>query len=352
MPGNSFGSCFRITTFGESHGPAIGVVIDGVPPKIELNEADIQVDLDRRRPGQSHISTARNEADRVEILSGVFEGKTTGTPIACLIHNEDADSSAYAELKDKFRPGHADFTYFAKYGIRDYRGGGRASGRETACRVAAGAIAKKILKQNKITITAYTTEIAGISAQNRDLGVIETNAVRCPDADAAKKMIEAIEAAAQKGDSLGGIVEGIVLGCPAGLGEPIFNKIDALLAHALLSIGAVKGIEFGDGFELAKRTGSAVNDAFYIQNNQIKTKTNHAGGILGGITTGEPIVLRIAIKPTASIASPQKTVTTSLKETEIMVQGRHDPCICPRIVPVVEAMMAITIVDALMQAKL
>ncbi len=348
MAGNSFGRIFKITTFGESHGPAIGVVIDGVPPCLPLTEADIQFELDKRRPGQSSITTQRNEPDSVEILSGVFEKQTTGTPIALLIRNKDQRSTDYSDIKDTFRPGHADYTYMQKYGIRDWRGGGRASGRETASRVAAGAVAKIILRKYNINIIAYTRAIAGIYAQKIDYSVIEKNDVRCPDMDAAELMKQRIKEAQENKDSVGGIIEAVVHGCPAGLGEPVFDKLDALLAHALLSIGAVKGIEFGAGFHAAEMTGAKHNDKMYVDGDKIRTVTNNAGGILGGISNGEDIVLRLAVKPTASISQSQQTTTTSMKDTSIEIKGRHDPCICPRIVAVVEAMIAITLADCLM----
>ncbi len=351
MAGNSFGRLFKITTFGESHGPAIGVVIDGVPPSIVLSEADIQAELDRRRPGQSNITTQRKEADKVEIISGLFEGMTTGVPLAMIIRNEDSRSKDYDNLKNVFRPGHADFTYFMKYGQRDYRGGGRASGRETACRVAAGAVAKKILAQQGIKIIAYTLAVGGVYAQKKDHSVIEQNLVRAPDPEQANVMIQKIEEARKNGDSLGGIVEVVVKGCPPGLGDPVFDKLSARLASALMSIGTIKGVEIGDGFEITKLKGSESNDIFFVENGRIRTKTNHAGGILGGISTGEDIVLRVAVKPPSSIAKTQETVNSNLETTTIQVRGRHDPCICPRVVPVVEAMIALTLADCLLIQK-
>ena len=345
MPGNSFGQLFRITTFGESHGPAIGVVIDGVPPGLELNEADIQVDLDRRRPGQSSITTHRKEPDKVEILSGVFEGKTTGVPLAMLIRNEDQRSKDYSNLKDLFRPGHADYTYQMKYGIRDYRGGGRSSGRETACRVAAGAVAKKILQKEGVKIAAYTLAVGGIYAKKIDLSVIEKNLVRAPDMEQAELMIQRIEEVRKSGDSVGGIIEAIVQGCPPGLGDPVFDKLNARLAHALMSIATVKAIEFGDGFKVAEMRGSQNNDEFFIEQGKVKTRTNHSGGILGGISSGQDIVLRLAVKPPSSIPKEQNTITSDHQPTTVQVKGRHDPCLCPRVVPVVEAMIAVTLAD-------
>jgi len=348
MAGNTFGTLFKLTTFGESHGPAIGVVIDGVKPLLPLSEADIQVELDRRRPGQSSVTTQRKESDRVEILSGVLEGKATGAPIALLIRNEDAKSKDYEKLKDVFRPGHADYSYFMKFGVRDWRGGGRASGRETAARVAAGAIAKKILAERKIKVIAYTLAVGDIHAQKIDLNAIESNMVRCPDPAQAEKMIEKIQEVRKAGDSIGGIVEAVIKGCPPGLGDPVFDKLGARLAAAVMSIGTIKGAEIGAGFGVSRMRGSENNDIFYVAGNRIRTKTNHAGGILGGISTGEDIILRVAVKPPSSIVLPQETITTTKEKTTIQITGRHDPCICPRVVPVVEAMLAITLVDALL----
>lgn len=351
MAGNTFGQIFRITTFGESHGPAIGVVIDGVPPNIELTAGDIQFDLDRRRPGQSKITTQRQESDRVEILSGVFEDRTTGTSLALLIRNEDQRSKDYENLKNLFRPGHADYTFLKKYGLRDYRGGGRSSGRETACRVAAGAVAKKILDQRNIKIVAYTKSVADITAQKIDYAVIEKNMVRAPDLEVAEKMIERINEARKSLDSLGGIIEAVIHGCPPGLGDPVFDKLNARLAYALMSIGTIRGIEFGTGFAAAKMSGSKHNDKFFMDGDRVRTRTNNAGGILGGISNGEDIILRVAVKPASSIAQSQSTVTIDGKPTTVEVKGRHDPCICPRVVPVVEAMIAVTLVDALLTQK-
>ncbi|MCH7591135.1 chorismate synthase [PVC group bacterium] len=347
MSGNTFGEIFRFTTFGESHGIAIGVVVDGVPAQLPLKAADIQKDLDRRRPGQSSITTQRKEADQVEILSGVFEGVTTGSPVALLIRNTDTRPKDYSNIKDVFRPGHADYTYFAKYGVRDYRGGGRSSGRETACRVAAGAIAKKILLEKGIRITAYTLAVAGIYAKQINFDHIEQNMVRSPDNDQAKLMIEAIESARKERDSVGGIIEAVVKGCPPGLGEPVFDKLEARLGYALLSIGTIKGVEFGSGFASQHQKGSESNDLMVVKNNKIRTKTNHAGGIAGGISNGEDLVMRVVTKPPSSIAQKQVTVNTRLKTETIEVKGRHDPCLCPRVVPVVEAMIASVLVDFL-----
>lgn len=351
MAGNTFGNIFRVTTFGESHGAAIGCVIDGVPPNITLCEKDIQQDLDRRKPGQSEVTTARQEGDVVEILSGVFEGRTTGTPLALLIRNKDQQSADYTNIKDVFRPGHADHSYFQKFGIRDHRGGGRSSGRETAARVAAGAVAKKVLELAGIRVVAYTLAIGDIRAKTIDPAVIEKNIVRAPDLSQAQAMIACINQAREQGDSVGGIVETTVTGCPAGLGDPVFDKMEARIAHALMSIGAIKGIEFGAGFAAAKMRGSENNDAPVIENNALKTKNNLAGGILGGITTGENICFRVAVKPASSIAREQLAAGKDLSLQKIEIKGRHDPCLCPRIVPVVEAMTALVLADTLLIQK-
>src|SRR5665648_332052 len=366
MPPNTFGQLFSITTWGESHGRAVGVVVDGCPPNIPLTESDIQHELDRRRPGQSDVSTPRSEADRVEILSGIFEGKTTGTPISMLVWNKDADSSKYEELKNTPRPGHADYPYQVKYGIRDYRGGGRSSARETIGRVAGGAIAKKVLSAHGIDIVAHVTELGGISiydtvAGNSNLDytsdldrikkAIESNPLRCMDTATAARMHQAVMKARAEGDSIGGIVEVIATGVPPGLGEPVFDKLDAEIAKAMLSIGAVKGIEFGAGFRCAKMQGSEMNDAFVMHGDRVDVSTNNAGGILGGLSSGAPIVCRLAVKPTPSISKIQKTVdlATGL-DTEISIGGRHDPTIPPRLVPVAEAMMALVLADHLIRS--
>ncbi len=340
---SSFGEVVRVTTFGESHGPAVGTVLDGVPPMVELSEADIQRELDRRRPGQSAVTTPRSEEDRVHILSGVFEGKTTGAPICLLIYNRDQDSSKYDAIRDVFRPGHADFTLWKKYGIRDHRGGGRSSGRETAGRVAAGAVAKKLLAGHGISVTAFAQEIAGIRGEIEDYESIEGNPVRAADPTAARLMEEAIIRARSEKDSVGGVVKLVARGVPAGLGDPVFYKMDARLAMALFSIGAVKGVEIGAGFESARSRGSENNDPM----RDGTFLSNKAGGILGGITTGADIVARVAVKPTASIFREQHTIDTGGANRTIAVEGRHDPCIVPRIVPVVEAMAAIVLLDAL-----
>ncbi len=348
MAGNTFGQLFKIMTFGESHGAGIGVVIDGVPSKLPLTEADIQVDLDRRRPGQSKITTQRQEGDKAEILSGVFEGVTTGAPVAILIRNEDQRSKDYENIKNVFRPGHADFSYIAKYGIRDYRGGGRSSGRETAARVAAGAVAKKILAKLNVQIIVYTAQVGDIIAKNIDFNVIEQNIVRSADAQAAEAMIAKIDEVRKNGDSIGAILQCVIKGVPAGLGDPCFDKLNARLAHALMSIATVKGIEFGDGFGVAQLNGSVNNDRFVLKGKKVGTATNHAGGIMGGISTGEDITIRLALKPPSSIPQLQKTLNEENVEVEVQVKGRHDPCLAPRVVPVAEAMIALTLVDCLM----
>lgn len=351
MAGNSFGSIFKITTYGESHGYGIGVIIDAVPPGLALSEELIQLDLDRRRPGQSSVTTPRNEADKVIICSGVFEGKTTGAPIHLMIQNTNQKSKDYSNIKNVHRPGHADYTYQEKYGIRDYRGGGRSSGRETAARVAAGAIAKAILRNLGVDIRAHTKQVGPIKAITFDPKTIEQNAVRCADAEKALEMIELIESVKAEGDSIGGIVGCIIKGVPVGWGEPAFDKLDALLAHACMSIATIKGIAFGEGFDVATKKGSENNDDYGLKDDEIELKTNHAGGITGGISNGADIEFDLAIKPPSSISKKQYTVTNSKEETAIEVKGRHDPCICPRVVPVVEAMVAITLVDAMMRHR-
>lgn len=341
MAGSSFGHLYRLTTFGESHGGAVGVTVDGCPPKLDLKESDVQKQLDRRKPGQSFITTPRKEPDTVSILSGVFQGQTTGTPIMMILYNSDADPSAYDSIRQMFRPGHADFTYLKKYGIRDYRGSGRASGRETAGRVAAGTVARKLLERRGVRILAYTKRAAGIACERFVPQQIEDNLLRACDPEAAQKMMDRIASIKEAEDSVGGVVECIIDGVQPGLGEPVFDKLDAEIAHAMLSIGAVKGIEFGAGFLAADMTGSEHNDEMG-DNGFI---TNNAGGILGGISTGEQIVFRVAVKPVSSISRTQQTVTIDGKQTEIKTEGRHDACICPRIVPVVEAMAAIVLED-------
>ncbi|SFL67509.1 chorismate synthase [Paenibacillus sp. 1_12] len=341
MAGNSFGEVFKITTFGESHGAAVGVIVDGVTPGIEIDEAYIQIQLDRRKPGQSTVTSPRKESDIVHILSGMYEGKTTGTPLCMVMHNHDMQSSAYNDIQHAFRPGHADFTYLQKYGIRDHRGSGRASGRETAGRVAAGAVARKLLERRGVSIVAYTKAIGGIQCETFDEQEIERNAARACDPMAAKAMIAKIEALAAVGNSCGGIVECRIRGVLPGIGEPVFDKLDAELARAMLSIGAIKGIEYGAGFAAADMLGSEHND-------QMQTSgfmSNHAGGIIGGISTGEEIVFRVAVKPTSSISVPQQTINVNGEEQSIVTEGRHDPCICPRIVPVIEAMACLVLED-------
>lgn len=341
MSGSTFGHAFRITTFGESHGGAVGVIVDGVTPGLEISTDEIQVQLDRRKPGQSFITTPRKEPDKVHILSGVFEGKATGTPMMMILYNSDADPSAYDSIRELFRPGHADYTYLKKYGIRDWRGSGRASGRETSGRVAAGAVARKLLERRGVSVLAYTVKAGGISCETFDPEVIEKNLLRACDTEAAERMMEVISRRKDELDSVGGIVECRISGVAAGLGEPVFDKLDAELAHAMLSIGAVKGIEFGAGFRVADMTGSEHND----QMSSDGFLTNNAGGIIGGITTGADIVFRVPVKPVSSIARAQRTVNISGEEREIRTEGRHDVCICPRIVPVVEAMACLVIED-------
>lgn len=349
MAGSVFGKQFQISTFGESHGKALGVVVDGVPAGLELSEADIQEFLNRRKPGQSRFSTKRNEADRVEILSGVFEGKTLGTPIGMVIYNGDQKSKDYSNIKDVFRPGHADFGFYEKFGFRDYRGGGRSSGRETIGRVCAGAIASKILKQLGVSVLAYTKSIGDAEVECFDKDEILKNAFYMPDEAASKKAAEIVTKAMEEKDSVGGVVECVISGMPAGVGEPVFDKLDARLAQAVFSIGAVKGFEIGDGFLAAKKKGSENNDAFLVKDGKVIKETNHAGGILGGISDGSDIIFRAAIKPTPSIAQVQHTLDESLKETEIEITGRHDPVIVPRAVVVVESMAAMVCLDALME---
>ena len=358
MPGNSFGEAFRVTTWGESHGRAVGVVVDGCPAGLEITKEDIQRELDRRKPGKSEFVSARKEEDEVEILSGIFQGRTLGTPISMLVWNRDVDSKPYEPMKSIPRPGHADITYTLKYGFRDYRGGGRASARETVGRVAAGAIAKRLLEALYNTeILGHVVEIGGVRARE-GLSVeeirrnAERNAVRCADLNAARKMEERIREAKASGDSVGGIVEVIALNVPAGLGEPVFDKLDADIAKALMSIGAVKGVEIGAGFQSARILGSEMNDEFFINGKKVRMKMNRAGGILGGISTGEPIVCRIAVKPTPSISKKQQSVDIErMEEVELSIKGRHDPCICPRIVPVAEAMLAIVLADHALRAR-
>ncbi|MEP7027696.1 MAG: chorismate synthase [Candidatus Eisenbacteria bacterium] len=344
---SSFGRLFTVTTWGESHGPAVGVVVDGVPAGLALDPAVIQRDLDRRRPGQSAITTQRSEADTAVILSGLFEGRTTGTPISILAWNQDAQSKDYDALKDVYRPGHADFTYAAKYGIRDHRGSGRASGRETLGRVAAGAIAKALLATTGVSIVGGTVAVADVLAERRDWEIAESNAIRCPDAAAATRMIALIEAARAEKDSVGGVVEVVARGCPAGWGDPTMEKLDGEIARVLMSIPALKGVEIGDGFAATRLKGSQSNDAMGPDG----FRSNRAGGILGGISTGADIVARVAVKPASSIGKPQETVNAAGEAVTIAVEGRHDPCICPRVVTVAEAMLAIALANAYLRQR-
>ncbi|MBX3176929.1 MAG: chorismate synthase [Candidatus Hydrogenedentes bacterium] len=339
---STYGEIIRMTGFGESHGRAIGTVLEGLRPGIEFSEAILQEQLDRRRPGQSKVVTQRKEPDQVEILSGVFEGKTTGAPIAMVIYNQDQRSRNYDNVKDVFRPGHGDFTFYKKYGFRDYRGGGRQSGRETACRVAAGAVPMRILKEKGVRIVAHAVEVAGIAAESCDYDQIEQNPVRCADPEAAKAMEQAILDARGDKDSVGGVIQLEIHGLPVGLGDPVFGKLDARLCNAIMTIGAIKGVEVGGGFALCKLRGSEANDAM----KDGEFLTNYSGGILGGISTGEPVVMRVAVKPTASIAKEQTTTNEHGDNVAIEVLGRHDPCIVPRAVPVIEAMAALVVLDA------
>lgn len=350
MLGNSFGDRFRITTFGESHGKALGVVIDGCPSGLELVEADVQVELYRRRPGQSDVSTPRDESDQVHILSGVFEGKTTGMPIAMIVWNKDVRSEDYEDMKDLFRPSHADYTYAKKYGVRDWRGGGRSSARETWARVAAGAVAKKYLRENLgIEILSYVEQVGDLVADVDYMAVsfadVEKNKLRCPDDEAAVKMEVLIKQVAEEGDSLGGVIKGVLRGVPVGFGDPVFEKLHANLGKAMLGINAVKGFEIGRGFEAAAMRGSEHNDEFIVKDGKICTKTNNAGGVLGGISSGEDIYFRVAFKPVATISKKQKTVSVDLEEVEFEANGRHDVCVVPRAVPIVDAMAAIVLMN-------
>ncbi len=350
MAGNTFGNLFRVTTFGESHGGAVGCVVDGCPAGLSITQEEIQKELDRRKPGQSKITTPRSEKDTIHILSGVFEGKTTGTPILLLAYNEDARSQDYEVLKTLYRPGHADFTYEKKYGLRDWRGSGRASARETLGRVAAGAIAKKYLSEKLgIEILSYVEQVENIKTfidfSEVTSSAIEKNIVRCPDEKTAPKMIKLIEQVKAEGDSVGGVIRGVIKNVPTGLGEPAFDKLPALLGHAMLSINAVKGFDIGRGFESVTLRGSTHNDSFYEEKGKIMLKTNNAGGTLGGISTGEHIYFRVAIKPVSTISKKQKTVNKENKNVELEATGRHDPCVLPRAVPIVDSMSALVIMD-------
>ncbi len=371
MAGNTFGQAFKITTFGESHGKAIGVIIDGCPAGLEIDENFIQSELDRRRPGQSKIVTQRDESDTVQVLSGVFEGKSTGHPIAMVIYNEDQRSKDYSHIADKFRPSHADFTYHMKYGVRDYRGGGRSSARETAARVAAGAVAKMLLNTVEVrnpdgtigkgvVVNAYVSQVGALKLNKTykelNFNQIESTPVRCPDLETAEKMIELIHEVRKAGDTIGGIVTGVVQGCPIGLGEPAFDKLHADLAKAMLSINASKGFEYGSGFDGITMRGSEHNDAFYAENTEggkiAHTKTNHSGGIQGGISNGEDIYFKVAFKPVATIITPQESINEAFESVEVTGRGRHDPCVLPRAVPIVEAMTALVLADHLLRNRL
>jgi chorismate synthase len=354
--GNTFGRLFRVTTWGESHGPCVGVVVDGCPPRLPVDAARIQRQLDRRRPGQSRITTQRREDDEVEILSGVHQGLTLGTPIGLMVRNQDARGKDYAEMAAKYRPSHADYTYQAKYGIRAVEGGGRASARETVGRVAAGAIARLVLERAGVEILAWVDQVADIEAPvNLDavtMDDVEASMVRCPDADAAARMIERIDSARKQGDSLGGVVRAVARHVPAGLGEPVFDKLEADLARAMLSVPAARGFEIGSGFAGVTMTGSTHNDLFYTdESGRVRTRTNHSGGIQGGISNGEDIVLRVAFKPTATILRPQPTIDVHGQPAVLEPRGRHDPCVLPRAVPVVEAMMALVLADHLLRHR-
>lgn len=346
---NTFGNIFTLTTFGESHGPAIGGVVDGMPAGIDIDMEFIQSELNRRRPGQSKITTSRNEADQVELLSGVFEGKSTGCPIGFIVRNTNQHSNDYENMRDVFRPSHADYTYYNKYGIRDHRGGGRSSARITISRCVGGALAKLALRQMGINITAYTSQVGDIAVSHNystlDFNEIERNPVRCPDPDKAQEMEQLITEVKAEGDTIGGIITCVVKGCPVGIGEPEFGKLQAMLGAAMLGINAAKGFEYGEGFGCVTSRGSQQNDIFTSNNNKVSTLTNHSGGIQGGISNGEDIYFRVAFKPVATILQEQPTVDKNSNKTSLCVHGRHDPCVLPRAVPVVEAMAAMTILD-------
>jgi chorismate synthase len=351
---NTFGKLFRITTFGESHGPAIGCIVDGCPAGLSIDEAFIQRELDRRKPGQSKITTQRQEEDKVQILGGTFEGKSTGTPIAMVIHNQDQRSKDYSHIANTFRPSHADFTYTAKYGVRDYRGGGRSSARETAARVAAGAIAKQLLSLYNITIRAFVSQVGEIKAPHYtalDLSKTEENIVRCPDAATAEKMIELIDQVRLDRDTIGGIVACVITNTPAGLGEPVFDKLHADLGKAMLGINAVKGFEYGSGFNGVSLRGSQHNDEFFMEEGKVRTRTNYSGGIQGGISNGEDIYFNVAFKPVATIMQDQQTVNAEGDQTVVSGKGRHDPCVLPRAVPIVEAMAALVLADFILRNR-
>lgn len=354
MSGNSFGQLFKLTTFGESHGEAIGGIIDGCPAGLNIDFDFVQQELDRRKPGQSHITTQRKESDKVQFLSGILDGKTTGTPIGFIIPNENQKSKDYEHLKDVYRPGHADFTYDAKYGIRDHKGGGRSSARETACRIVGGAIAKLILKQNTISVTAFVSGVKDVklnkSYSQLDLTKTESNIIRCPDEETAVKMIALIEETRKKGDTVGGIITCVIKGTPAGLGEPVFDKLHADIGKAMLSINAVKGFEYGTGFDSVNSFGSNLNDIFEA-GKEITTKTNNSGGVQGGISNGQDIYFNVAFKPVATVMQTQKSVNAKGEEVDLEGKGRHDPCVLPRAVPIVESMAALVIVDHLLRSR-
>jgi chorismate synthase len=355
MSGNSFGKIFKLTTFGESHGVAIGGIIEGVPAGFELDLSKIQKELDKRKPGQSVITTQRKESDKVQFLSGIFETKTLGTPIGFVINNEDNESKDYNHLKESYRPSHADYTYQEKYGIRDYRGGGRASARETACRVVAGAIAKQFLEEKGIVIRGYVSQVGNVKTENYktlDLSKTDTNIVNCPDEKIAKKMIALIEKVKEQGDSIGGKITGVITGLPVGLGEPVFDKLHAQLGKAMLSINAVKGFEYGSGFDCVEMKGSEHNDKFISNNGEVSTSSNNSGGIQGGISNGEDVFFNVAFKPVATIMQKQQSVNHKGENIELDFKGRHDPCVVPRAVAIVEAMAAITIFDFYLRNKL
>ena len=354
--GNTFGNIFTLTTFGESHGAAVGGVVDGMPAGIDIDEAFIQAELNRRRPGQSHITTGRNEADKVELLSGVFEGNSTGTPIGFVVRNTNQHSQDYENMRCVFRPSHADYTYYNKYGIRDHRGGGRSSARATIARVVGGALAKLALRQLGISVQAYTSQVGNIALdrdyKKYDLSKTEENIVRCPDGDKAKEMEKLISEVKAEGDTIGGVITCVVKGCPVGLGEPEFGKLHAALGNAMLSINAVKGFEYGDGFSGVGMRGSEQNDVVVNDNGKITTTTNHSGGIQGGISYGQDIYFRVAFKPVATLLREQATVDIEGNETSLKARGRHDPCVLPRAVPIVEAMASMVILDCFLASKM
>lgn len=346
---NSFGHIFTLTTFGESHGRAVGGIVDGMPPMIDVDFGFIQNELDRRKPGQSDITTQRKEADKVEFLSGIFNGKTTGTPIAFIVWNSDQRSNDYDNLKDVFRPSHADFTYFKKYGIRDYRGGGRASARESVARVVGGALAKLVLNKLRITVKAFTSKVGNVEFKDHyskiDFNLIDTNPVRCPDLNVAEKMINLIQQVKNEGDTIGGIISCVISNCPVGLGEPQFSKFHADLGGAMLGINAAKGFEYGMGFNGVENRGAQMNDLFINNNGNISTNTNFSGGVQGGITNGQDVFFRVAFKPVATILKPQSTIDKNGVTKVLNINGRHDPCVLPRAVPIVEAMAAMVVLD-------